>query len=66
MRRLSLIGPASKTEASLRAAVGAINDGSVDLGGVSTQAFRLDQVAEGIAQLGHLAIDGPIHLGVEP
>jgi alcohol dehydrogenase len=66
MRRLSIIGPTSKSEASLRAAVDAINNASVDLSQVPTRAFSLDQVAEGIAQLGHPVIDGPIHLRVEP
>jgi alcohol dehydrogenase len=66
MRRLSLVGPASKTEAALRAAVDAINDGLVSLDKVPTQAFALDQVAEAIAQLGRPAVDGPIHLRVEP
>ncbi len=66
MRRLSLIGPLSKSETSLRAAVEAINAGSVDLAKVPTRAFPLEQVAEGIAQLGKPAVDGPIHLRVEP
>lgn len=66
MRRLSVVGPASKSETSLRAAVDVINNGSVSLAKVPTQAFRLDRVADGIAQLGDPADDGPIHLRVEP
>lgn len=66
LRRLTLVGPPSKTPKSLRAAVDAINSGSVDLSAVPTQAFGLDHVADGIAQLGHPEPDGPIHLRVEP
>lgn len=65
MRRRSIIGPASKSAAALAAAVNALNAGGVDLSGVPTQAFTLDRVADGIAQLGHPAPDGPIHLRVE-
>ncbi|PHV66178.1 zinc-dependent alcohol dehydrogenase [Williamsia muralis] len=64
--RLTLVGPLSKTEKSLRRAVLAINEQTVDLDRISSRAYPLTAIGEALADLGRNDADRPLQLRIEP
>lgn len=65
-RRLSLIGPPSKTERSFTAAVEALNSGLLSRARMPTAAYPLARTREAIATLTSTDPDRPFHVRVEP
>jgi threonine dehydrogenase-like Zn-dependent dehydrogenase len=66
LRRLSLIGPLSKTRASLQQSIDLLNAHSPALDRLSTVSFGLDQVPDAIATVVSDDVDRPIHVRIEP
>jgi 2-desacetyl-2-hydroxyethyl bacteriochlorophyllide A dehydrogenase len=66
LRQLSLIGPASKTRASLQRSIALLNSRAPALDPLTTASFGLDQVPEAVALVVSDDVDRPIHVRIEP
>ncbi|WP_459985704.1 zinc-dependent alcohol dehydrogenase [Nocardioides sp. AN3] len=66
LRRLSLVGPVSKTRASLQQSVDLLNTQCPALDLLTTASFGLDHVPEAMATIVSDAVDRPIHVRIEP
>jgi alcohol dehydrogenase len=65
-RRLTVVGPWSKSLKSLRRAVRAVNSGELDLGLIPSRGYPLDQAAQAIESLASHDPARPLHVRVEP
>lgn len=65
-RRLTLVGPRSKSLGSLRRAVAAVESGQLPLDLIPSCAYPLDQAAAAIESLSSPDEDRPLHVRVEP
>ncbi|WP_081907201.1 MULTISPECIES: alcohol dehydrogenase catalytic domain-containing protein [Actinomycetes] len=65
-RRLTLVGPLSKTDTSLRRAVKAVNERTIDLDLITSRAYGLSQVQEALVDLSTPDPDRPLQLRIEP
>ncbi|WP_046495352.1 zinc-dependent alcohol dehydrogenase [Streptomyces odonnellii] len=65
-RRLTVTGPWSKTEKSLRRAVSALESGELDLSLIPSKAYPLEETAVAVESLSLPDADKPLHVRVEP
>lgn len=65
-RRLSILGPPSKTAASFVRSVEALNSGRLPLDVLTTAAYPLDRTLEAIQTLTSVDSQRPFHVRVEP
>ena len=64
--RLTVVGPYSKTEKSLRRAVSAVESGELRLDLIPSRAYPLEETAAAIESLSGSDADRPLHVRVEP
>jgi alcohol dehydrogenase len=65
-RRLTMVGPPSKSTASFSQAVEALNSGRIHLEPMTTQAYPLERTLEAIKSITATDLNRPLHVRVDP